>query len=221
MPDVPALDACRACPRLAAHLDDVHEQRPDYHCAPVACWGPRRHRLLLVGLAPGLHGANRTGRGFVGDASGRFLFEALAAVGLADAADPQRARLADTSITNVVKCLPPQNKVLAAELANCRAHLAADVNALWRPGVRRPRVLVSLGGVAHRALVALLQAEQVDWPWDEWDLGFHHGGEWVLRPNLTLLSSYHPSRQNVNTRRLDQPMLQSVLRRARRIIMEQ
>ena len=130
------LSACRACPRLAAHLATVREAHPDYHCQPVGAWGSPRARLLIVGLAPGLHGANRCGQPFTGDASGAFLFAALSRSGFASDPDPARARLRNVRITNAVKCLPPGNRPLAADRSSNRdtkLHCVTMTGARRRP----------------------------------------------------------------------------------------
>ncbi len=200
------LAGCRRCPRLARHHLEVREQYPDYHAAPVGAWGSARHRLLIVGLAPGLHGAARTGKAFVGDASGEFLFTAMHATGFASNANPQRARLHGARITNAVKCLPPGNAPQAVETRNCAPFLQAEL-AAFTPGPRSaPRVLLTLGGVAHRAVCRALEVPGND---------FAHGSERYLQPNLLLLASFHPSRLNVNTGRLTADMLQRIFERVR------
>ena len=197
---------CRACPRLAAHLDLLKAQLPGYHCAPVPAWGSDGARLLVVGLAPGLHGANRTGRPFTGDASGDFLFAALHRAGFASAPAAADAVLHDLRITNAVRCLPPGNRPTASEQQTCAGYLAAELADLWRPRMRRPRCVAALGAVAHQSL-GLALAQRL--------LRFRHGQAIELAPRLLLLDSYHPSRQNTHTRRLTPAMLDAVLARAR------
>jgi uracil-DNA glycosylase family 4 len=175
--------------------------------------------MLVVGLAPGLHGAHRTGRAFVGDSSGSFLFAALAATGFASAVDPAKARLQNLLITNAVKCLPPQNQVKAAELHQCASYLAQELKQFWQPTMRRPRVLLALGQVAYQACLRLLEAQGLDIRQAGQIPKFGHGVHLQVAPSLHLLSSFHPSRQNVNTKRLDQPGMQRVLNEAKRIIM--
>lgn len=192
----------------------IEEQRrlhPEFHNAPVPDRGDPRARLLLVGLAPGRLGANRTGRVFVGDSSSEFLFRALHAVKLASSAEPSAARLLGTRLTNVVKCLPPKNQPERSEVQNCSSHLRAELAQFWNPRVRKPRVLLSLGGLAHRALWQGLPAELtagVSCP------AFSHGGLTRLGPNLRLISCFHPSKLNTQTGRLTQTMLRSVLSQA-------
>ena len=197
-----ALASCRACPRLASYLDEVREQHPDYHAAPVAAWGSKRARLLVVGLAPGMHGANRTGRPFTGDASGVFLFAALARSGFATDARPDHAALRGVRITNAVKCLPPGNRPSMAEVRECGGHLHAELEELWHPGVRQPRCILALGQIAHQAIGGAL-GERLP--------PFRHGQVQRLADTLWLADTYHPSRQNTNTGRLTVAMLDEVL----------
>jgi uracil-DNA glycosylase family 4 len=196
------LSECSACPRLVALRQEVREARPDYHAAPVPAWGRRDARLLIVGLAPGMHGANRTGRPFTGDASGSFLFAALHRAGLATAPQADQARLRNTRITNAVRCLPPANRPTAAELHQCRPYLQAEIETLRGRAPRRPRCILCLGRVAHDAVVAALDIELPD---------FAHGRVNRLGRQLHLIDTYHPSRQNTNTGRLTSEMLDSVL----------
>jgi uracil-DNA glycosylase len=200
------LETCTACPRLARHLDELRARYPSYHCRPVAAWGRPTARLLLVGLAPGLHGANRTGQPFTGDASGTFLFAALAGAGFVTCADPSRARLLDLRITNAVHCLPPGNRPLPDEIRRCSRYLAAEIADLWQPRVRRPRCIVALGRLAHDAIGLALGIRLP---------AFVHGQGVCIDHRLLLIDSYHPSRQNTNTGRLTGPMLDAVMERAR------
>ncbi|MFU8817561.1 MAG: uracil-DNA glycosylase family protein [Pseudomonadales bacterium] len=200
------LEGCRACPRLARHLDGLRRIHPDYHCRPVPAWGRPTARLLVVGLAPGLHGANRTGRPFSGDASGVFLFAALARAGFVTSAEPMQARLRDLRITNAVRCLPPGNRPAMDEVRRCSGFLAAELAELWRPGMRRPRCVLALGHLAHAGLSMALGRRLPP---------FQHGQALPLEPGLLLLDSYHPSRQNTNTGRLTAAMLDAVMERAK------
>ena len=203
--DLSTLSECVRCPRLVAHHVQVRAAYPHYHAAPVGAWGIARARLLIVGLAPGLHGATRTGRAFVGDASGEFLFAALHRQGFATHAEPALARLCNARITNVVKCLPPGNAPTGSEIQACSGYLQSELRGFCPLGARTPRVVLTLGGVAHRAVCRALDVKGA---------AFGHGSEWRVRPNLTLLSSFHPSRLNVNTGRLTAGMLDAVLERA-------
>ena len=207
--DLSQLSTCRRCPRLVGHLRQVAEQYPSYHAAPVGSWGDRKGRALLVGLAPGLHGAARTGKAFVGDASGDFLFRSLNRTGFASAADPSRARLRDMQITNVVKCLPPGNAPTSSELNLCMGFLRQELTGLLPDSPRKPRVLIALGGVAHRTVSRALGLRGVS---------FAHGAEHAVSDHLTLVSSFHPSRLNVNTGRITEPMLDEIFQRVRKLL---
>ena len=149
-----------------------------------------------------MHGANRTGQPFTGDASGTFLFAALARHGLASDPDPAQARLHNVRITNAVKCLPPDNRPSTSELKECGGFLRFEIDQLWSERARAPRCILSLGLLAHQALgYALRQQLPV----------FRHGQVLPLKHNLWLADTYHPSRQNTNTRRLTPEMFDSVI----------
>ncbi|MCZ6656659.1 MAG: uracil-DNA glycosylase [Gammaproteobacteria bacterium] len=201
--------ACERCPRLVALRHVIAESHPTYHAAPVAAWGARRARLLIVGLAPGMHGANKTGRPFTGDASGRFLFEALHRAGFASTPTAESAALIGCRITNAVKCLPPNNKPIASELKACRSFLANEMMALTPASPRRPRCILALGRVAYESVGKALDIRLPV---------FGHAAEYAVNENLHVIASYHPSRQNVNTRRLNAAMLDAVLGRARDLL---
>lgn len=197
---------CRRCPRLAAFRDEVKAQHPDYWCRPVPAFGDSKPRILLVGLAPGMHGANRSGRPFTGDYAGILLYETLHALGIGSqpqsVATDDPLRLAGLRITNAVKCLPPANKPNPDEIARCNAFLKAELGAL-----KSLRVLVALGRIAHdAALDALGQRRSA--------ARFGHGAEHRLPSGHVLLDSYHCSRYNTNTRRLTPQMFRDVLARA-------
>jgi uracil-DNA glycosylase family 4 len=197
---------CRRCPRLAVHLDGVRAAHPHYHAAPVPSFGDPRARLLIVGLAPGMHGANATGRPFTGDHAGILLYATLHRLGLADrpqsiAAD-DGLRLRDCRITNAVKCLPPGNKPSIGEVSACNGFLAAEIRTLGSGSV-----LLALGRIAHRAVLRALGRTQVGHP-------FAHGAEYRLPEGLVLIDSYHCSRYNTQTGRLTESMFQAVLERA-------
>ncbi|MGA8206248.1 MAG: uracil-DNA glycosylase [Woeseiaceae bacterium] len=200
---------CRACPRLAAFLDAVAERHPDYHCRPVAPFGDPRARLLIVGLAPGMHGANRTGRPFTGDHAGILLYATLHKFGFAsqaEALDPgDDLRLIDCRITNAVKCLPPDNKPVGAEINTCNAYLGAELGTLPAGAV-----VLALGGIAHRAVVRALGLRQAA-------IRFAHEAQHELGA-MRLLDSYHCSRYNTNTGRLTAGMFESVFARARELL---
>jgi uracil-DNA glycosylase family 4 len=183
---------CRDCPRLAAYLREVRHEHPGYHARPVASFGPVRAGLLVVGLAPGFHGANRTGRPFTGDHAGILLYKTLHGQGFAShagSADPEDGlELRGCRVTNAVKCLPPRNKPLPDEVRRCNRYLAAEIAAV------RPRAILALGAIAHRAvLMALNLAPSAH--------RFAHHAIHDL-PSTRLFDSYHCSRYNTQTRRL-------------------
>ena len=196
-------ESCRRCPRLARYLERVRARHPDYHARPVAPFGPRRARLLIVGLAPGMHGANRTGRPFTGDYAGILLYETLHRFGFASRAVSLNARdglrLASCRITNAVKCLPPANRPQPSEVRRCNAFLAEEIDAL-PPGA----VILALGTVAHTAVLMALGVKRRDYP-------FKHGARHELPRRLVLYDSYHCSRYNTQTKRLTPTMFRSVL----------
>jgi uracil-DNA glycosylase len=204
----PIFDAtCRRCPRLAAFLDAVHVEEPDYYCRPVPPFGDPQARIVLVGLAPGMHGANRTGRPFTGDHAGILLYRTLHKFGLASAPESITAddglTLSDARITNSVKCLPPANKPLPAEVKECNAYLRAELAQS-----RSARVILALGAIAHAAVLRAYDLPMAA-------LRFAHAAEHDLGAGRVLLDSYHCSRYNTQTRRLTTDMFESVIQRAR------
>jgi len=203
------LSSCCRCPRLVALREEVREAHPGYHAAPVAPWGSVTARLLIVGLAPGMHGANRTGRPFTGDASGDFLFSALYRAGFASAPAAADARLSGVRITNAVKCLPPGNRPLASEIDACRDYLRAEIATLTGPRPRRNRVVLCLGTIAHASAARCFENAVPD---------FRHGRKFEVAAHVWLLETYHPSRQNTNTGRLTPSMLDAVLKQAKMLL---
>ncbi len=203
---------CRRCERLAGFLDEVRERHPAYHCRPVAPFGSQRHRLLIVGLAPGLHGANRTGRPFTGDHAGILLYRTLHAHGFASAPESVTAgdglQLADCRISNAVKCLPPANKPLPAEVRNCNDYLQRELAALPEGGV-----VLALGAIAHGAVLRALGLAAKS-------ARFAHGAEHGLPGGRRLVDSYHSSRYNTQTRRLTPQMFDEVFARVRHLLDE-
>ena len=201
---------CRQCPRLATFLDEVADKNPGYYCRPVPPFGDRNARLLIVGLAPGMHGANRTGRPFTGDYAGLLLYETLHKYGFASHAESLAAddelTLLDCRITNAVKCLPPGNKPVGAEVNTCNEFLANELNTLPPAAV-----VLALGGIAHRAVVKAVGGRQADFK-------FGHAAEHALDGRFLLLDSYHCSRYNTNTRRLTADMFRAVFARARELL---
>ncbi len=198
---------CRACPRLAAHLDGVRESHPQYYARPVDAFGDAAARLLIVGLAPGMHGANRTGRPFTGDYAGILLYRTLHELGLASQPEANAAddglRLRGCRITNAVKCLPPENKPTGAEVRRCNAYLRAEIAALPKDAA-----ILALGAVAHRAVLMALDLPPSRFP-------FKHGKHYRLENGRCLVDSYHCSRYNTQTRRLTAAMFKRALKRAR------
>ncbi len=200
---------CRRCPRLASFLDGVRGRHPGYHGLPVAPFGDEKARLLIVGLAPGMHGANATGRPFTGDHAGIILYDTLYRYGFASAAESISADdglvLKNCRITNAVKCLPPANKPVGSEVNECNSYLAEELSAL-EPG----SVILALGGLSHKACVKALGGRQKDYP-------FGHMKEKCLG-EVTLLDSYHCSRYNTQTRRLTPQMFDTVFDRIKQLL---
>jgi len=197
---------CKQCPRLAQHLESISAIHPSYHCRPVPPFGDPIARLLIVGLAPGLHGANATGRAFTGDHAGILLYETLHTLGIASASQSISAldnmTLNNCRITNAVKCLPPQNKPIGAEISTCNIYLASELKAVPPGGV-----IMALGRIAHQAIAKALSLNQTDIP-------FAHGAEYPLPGQRSLISSYHCSRYNTQTGRLTKAMFLEVMRKA-------
>ncbi|HVM37509.1 MAG TPA: uracil-DNA glycosylase [Sphingomicrobium sp.] len=197
---------CPLCPRLVAFRHQCRAEYPEWWNAPVPAFGDPGAWLAIVGLAPGKHGANRTGRPFTGDFAGDLLYATLLKFGLAEgeyrAAAGDGLRLRGTVILNAVKCLPPANKPEPGEIATCRNYLEAGLAALGEV-----RVLVALGQIAHVAAARALGLPTSS-------TRFGHGAEHVAPDGRMLLSSYHCSRYNQNTRRLDAAMFESVFERA-------
>jgi uracil-DNA glycosylase family 4 len=203
--DAQQLLECRECPRLAGHLAEVRQLHPDYHAKPVLPFGDETPRLLIVGLAPGMHGANRTGRPFTGDYAGVLLYETLHHFGFgsrADAVAPDDGlKLSGCRITNAVKCLPPQNKPEPAEVRRCNVHLKSELEAL-SPG----SAILALGAIAHQAVLMAYGLRRSDFV-------FAHGAQHALPAGHALFDSYHCSRYNTQTRRLTPEMFRHVFER--------
>ena len=201
---------CRACSRLVSFLNAERRVFPDYHNAPVAPFGDPNARLLVVGLAPGFHGANASGRPFTGDHAGLLLYRTLHKFGFANRpesiARDDGLQLINCRITNAVKCVPPQNKPLPGEIRTCNRYLASELQRL-SPGT----VIVALGVIAHEAvLIGLgMSASQQK---------FAHGNEFALANDMKLLNSYHCSRYNTQTRRLTEDMFYAVFERAKALV---
>ncbi len=192
---------CTACPRLYAFLQDARAHEPDWYNGPVPSFGTVASELLIVGLAPGLKGANRTGRPFTGDYAGDLLYQTLLTYGFAAGVYGARPDdglvLRNCRITNAVRCVPPQNKPTGAEIATCRHFLAATISEM--PNLR---AIVALGRVAHDTLLTTLECRRADFP-------FAHGAQHDT-PHVRVFDSFHCSRYNTNTGRLTEPMFHAV-----------
>jgi len=197
---------CRECPRLSTFLDEVKVEHPDYFCQPVAAFGDAQPKLLIIGLAPGKHGANRTGRPFTGDYAGVVLYKVLHQLGVASAPESLSVddglTLTGVRITNAVKCLPPQNKPTTAEIKQCNHFLQQELEAL-----PKDCKLLVLGRVAHQGLMKAWGLKQSAYP-------FGHGAQHQLPNGRSLFCSYHCSRYNIQTKRLTEVMLQQVMAQA-------
>ena len=203
-------EKCRDCPRLAGFLDAVRSEHPDYFARPVPPFGAENPALLIVGLAPGMHGANRSGRPFTGDFAGILLYQTLHKFGFASA--PVSAhrddglKLIDCRITNAVKCLPPQNKPETSEIRQCNRYLAEELNVL-----KKGTVILALGNIAHHA-VLLATGEKRS------AHSFAHRAQHALAGGWLLIDSYHCSRYNTQTRRLTPAMFEEVFRDIRKLV---
>ena len=213
-----ALLNCKQCPRLADFLHEVAVQNPGYFCKPVQPFGVDQPRLLVVGLAPGMHGANRTGRPFTGDHAGILLYETLHAYGFANRPQSVSAddglQLIDCRITNAVKCLPPQNKPLPIEIRTCNTWLSSELADWQKAASNRSasnNVIVALGSIAHESCLRAAGHKAKAFT-------FAHGAEHAILPGITLIDSYHCSRYNTQTRRLTPDMFHSVFARARELV---
>lgn len=200
---------CDLCPRLRNFILDQREKEPSWFNGAVPSFGDSNARLLIIGLAPGLTGANRTGRPFTGDWAGDLLYATLGKFGFSNGRYDRHAddglALRDAMITNAVRCVPPQNKPVGAEINQCRPFLKARIAQL--PSAR---VLLCLGKISHDSTIRTLGARLKDHP-------FGHASEYQIG-DLTVLSSYHCSRYNTNTRRLTEEMFEQVFARARALV---
>ena len=200
----PPLD-CPLCPRLVAFREEMRSAHPNWWNAPVHCFGDPDAWLAIVGLAPGMHGANRTGRPFTGDFAGVLLYETLLKFGLATGQFEERAddslRLNGAAIVNAVRCLPPQNKPTPQEIATCRSYYSLALD-----GLKQARVLVALGQIAHDTVVRNAGGKLSSYK-------FGHLAEHQLPDGRLLVDSYHCSRYNQNTNRLTAAMFEQVFAR--------
>lgn len=202
---------CTLCPRLAAFLAEAREEYPDYYCAPVAPFGDPKARLIVVGLAPGFHGANASGRPFTGDYAGLLLYRTLHRFGFASkptsVSRHDDLKLIDCRITNCVKCVPPENKPTPAEVRTCNRYLTAELQERVPDGA----ILLALGSIAHNAALRALMLKPTQYK-------FAHAAEYDLPRGMRLIDSYHCSRYNTQTRRLTEDMFVAVFKRARELL---
>jgi uracil-DNA glycosylase family 4 len=193
---------CTLCARLAKFRAENRTKFVDWHNAPVPSFGRLDASLLIVGLAPGLKGANRTGRPFTGDYAGNLLYATLAKFGYAKGVYDARAdddfELVDCRITNAVRCVPPENKPTPVEIALCRPFLAAEIAAM-----PRLKTILALGAIAHQSVLTAFGERRADFP-------FKHEALHNLSSGMTLADSYHCSRYNTNTGRLTPQMFDDV-----------
>lgn len=193
---------CSRCPRISDYLQQTRLRYPDYHARPVAPFGEKSPLLLIVGLAPGLHGANATGRPFTGDYAGILLYQTLYKYGYSNQAQATHQadglKLNDCRITNAVKCVPPANKPTGEEIATCNVFLKQEI-----AGLDGGRIILALGRIAHNAVLKALDLKQKDYP-------FGHGRCHQLAMGRWLVDSYHCSRYNTQTGRLTESMFHDV-----------
>lgn len=203
---------CTACPRLAGFLQRQSLDHPDWHNRPVPSFGPENAALLIVGLAPGLRGANRTGRPFTGDYAGDLLYPTLLKFGLAtgqfDARPDDGLCLVDVRVTNAVRCVPPENKPTGEEIRQCNGYLGKEISSL-----PRLRAILALGTIAHGAVLSALGLRKST-------VKFAHGAVHRLDGHPVLIDSYHCSRYNTNTGRLTTDMFETAVSRAQAILAE-
>ncbi|MCI0653627.1 MAG: uracil-DNA glycosylase [Methylococcaceae bacterium] len=195
---------CRQCPRLVEHGATIRLRYPEYYSAPVPAFGVARPHVLVVGLAPGLHGANASGRPFTGDAAGKILYRMLHEFGFSSRPDSfardDGLELIACRITNAVQCLPPQNKPLASEISRCNPFLKKEIDALEGRGI-----ILALGHLAHNAVLQALRLSRKDFE-------FAHHRVHDLKPGMKLIDSYHCSRYNIQTKRLTSEMFREIFR---------
>ena len=199
---------CSQCPRLYSFRLKNAQNYIDWHNAPVASFGDSDGQLLIVGLAPGLRGANKTGRPFTGDWAGDLLYATLTKFGFTHgkygATAEDGLQLLNCRITNAVRCVPPENKPTGEEIKTCNTFLIRELK-----GMRNLKVILTLGGIAHAAILSALAKKKSDYK-------FSHNGEFELNKHLQLVSSYHCSRYNTNTGRLTQEMFETIFENIKR-----
>lgn len=201
---------CERCPRLAAHLRNIRRDYPDYHARPVPPFGPKKQKLLIVGLAPGMHGANATGRPFTGDHAGILLYKTLYEFGFSNQPDATGRKdgleLFNCRITNAVKCLPPDNKPTGKEINTCNDYLRNELHTL-----QKGSIILALGRIAHVAVVKAMELKLREFP-------FRHGIQYRLNDGYWLVDSYHCSRYNTQTGRLTAKMFTDIFKKIHEIL---
>ena len=201
---------CKDCPRLVEYLADSKQKYPDYFCKPVPPFGDTSAQLLIVGLAPGLHGANATGRPFTGDYAGILLYETLHKFGFSSAPESINVndglQLINARITNAVKCVPPQNKPTPAEIKTCNQYIKQELQAL-----NVNHIVLALGRIAHDTTLRSLSLRLKDYP-------FAHGAVHTIPEKFTLIDSYHCSRYNTSTKRLTVEQFEAIFAKIRQLI---
>lgn len=213
--------ACRLCPRLVEYREQIGREKRrayrdwEYWAKPVPGFGDPRARVLILGLAPGAHGSNRTGRPFTGDSSGNFMYPVLHKTGFASQPNVSHRddglKLTDAYITAAVRCAPPQNKPTPSELANCSAFLDRELDLL-----KNVKVVVALGKIGFDAYLNYLKRKGVLKSKSEY--AFLHGAEYTMPDGKILLASYHPSNQNTNTGKLSEKMFRKIFDRAAKLV---
>ena len=201
---------CGFCPRLVAYRQEYRAMHPDWFNAPVPSFGPLSARLLVVGQAPGVNGANKTGRPFTGDVAGRLLYPALVKFDFAKGIFQERAddglEMTDCRITNAVRCAPPQHKLETSDKLHCLPYLTAEMAAM--PDLR---VVLAIGTKAHESVLQGLKLKPSRYP-------FLHGATHMLENGVTLADSFHTSQYNVNTGRITQEMFEEIVAGIRRFL---
>lgn len=202
--------ACRLCPRINSYLNTVRDKYPGYHAGPVPPFGMGQAQLFIIGLAPGLHGANATGRPFTGDFAGILLYETLYQFGFSNRPVSEHVNdgliLQNCHISNAVKCVPPENKPTGVEINNCNVYLQTELK-----GLPDGALVLALGHIAHNSVIKALALKQKDFP-------FGHGRRHALSTALEMLDSYHCSRYNTQTGRLTVKMFQDIFHKVHKIL---
>jgi uracil-DNA glycosylase len=198
---------CRSCPRLSGFLEETRAKYPDYHARPVPAFGVNKPKLLIVGLAPGMHGANATGRPFTGDHAGIILYDTLYQHGFSNKSISidlnDGLKLKHCRITNAVKCLPPGNKPVGEEINSCNSYLVEELKA-----IEKRAIILCLGLISHKAVIKALGLKQSEYP-------FIHAKAHKLDDGRQIIDSYHCSRYNTNTKRLTKDMFNDVFKQIR------